>query len=59
MLKATEELALLAGLHGHGATYWPPFANDPGVIATFSNFGITLPGFLAAAVGADGPEFVP
>jgi hypothetical protein len=33
--------------------------NDPGVITTFSNFGINLPGFLAAVVGAYGPEFIP
>lgn len=33
--------------------------SDPGIITSFNVFGFTLPGFLALAVGAYGPEFMP
>ncbi|HEY7314260.1 MAG TPA: hypothetical protein VH643_33220 [Gemmataceae bacterium] len=33
--------------------------NDPGTITSFDVFGFTLPGSLAFAVGAYGPEFMP
>jgi hypothetical protein len=32
---------------------------DPGTITSFDVFGFTLPGSLAFAVGAYGPEFMP
>jgi hypothetical protein len=32
--------------------------DDPGIITSFQNFGFTLPGFLAFAVGAYGPRFI-